>query len=67
MSEQQASFQPTLAVSTVFEKIWPLEDQLAQIAHILEPMHQLSQLANVFEPLREFEAQIKELAKVLDA
>ena len=56
MSDQ---FQPSIAVSAVFEQVKPLQEQLAQIAFILEPMHQLSELANVFEPLREFELQIK--------
>jgi regulator of replication initiation timing len=66
MSNQQGSFQPGFAVSTVFEQVKPLEEQLDQIKFILEPMHQLSELAKVFEPLRDFEAQIKELAKVLE-
>ena len=65
MATQQTSFEPGLAVSTVFDKVRPLQEQLAQIAFILEPMQQLSELASVFEPLREFEARIKDLAKVL--
>src|SRR5208282_2913889 len=66
MSNQQVLFQPTLAVSTVFEQVRPLQERLAQIALILEPMQQLSELAKVFEPLREFEAKIKDLAKLLE-
>jgi DNA repair ATPase RecN len=66
MSNKEAPFQPSLAVSTVFEQAKPLHEQLAQIAFILEPMNQLSGLANVFEPLREFEVKIAELAQVLE-
>src|SRR5208337_2915204 len=66
MSNRQGSFQPGFAVATVFEQVKPLQVQLAQIAFILEPMHQLSELAKVFEPLRNFESQIRELAKVLE-
>ncbi len=65
MSDQNISFQPTIAVATVFEQVRPLQDQLAQISSILEPMRQLSELANVFEPLRHFETQIRDLAKLL--
>jgi hypothetical protein len=66
MADQQISFHPTLAVEAVFEQVKPLQDQLAQIASILEPIGQLSELGNVFEPLRQFGTQIKELAKLLE-
>src|SRR5271155_909044 len=66
MSDQNISFQPTIAVATVFEQVRPMQDQLAQISSILEPMRQLSELANVFEPLRNFEMQIRDLAKLLE-
>ena len=55
-----------LAVAAVFEQVKPLQDQLAQIASILEPIGQLSELGNVFEPLRQFGTQIKGLAKLLE-
>ncbi|MFZ1888683.1 MAG: hypothetical protein WAU33_11670 [Candidatus Binataceae bacterium] len=66
MSDQQGSFESTVAVSSIFERVKPLQDQLAGLTHILEPMQQLAQLATVFKPLKEFEAQITELAKVLE-
>ena len=65
MATQRTSFEPGLAISTVFDQIGPLQEQLAQIAVILEPIQQLSELASVFEPLREFEGRVRDLAKVL--
>src|SRR6202795_5394331 len=65
MATQRTSFEPGLAVSTVFDQIGPLQEQLAQIAVVLEPIQQLSELASVFEPLREFEGRIRDLAKVV--
>jgi chaperonin cofactor prefoldin len=64
--EDSGPFVPTAAVSTVFEQVRPIQESLAQVGSILEPMQQLSELTNLFEPLREFELQIKELAKVLE-
>jgi hypothetical protein len=59
-------FRPKRAVSAVFEQVKPFQQQLAQIEHVLEPMHHLSELANVFESLREFETLVKDLALVLE-
>jgi len=66
MMEDCALFLPRAAVSTVFEQVRPIQEELSRIESIVEPMHQLSQLARVFEPLREFEVQIEGLAKVLE-
>ncbi len=36
------------------------------IERVLEPMYQISELANVFESLEQFEALVKDLARVLE-
>src|SRR5271156_6478106 len=64
--EDSGPFVPTAAVSTVFEQVRPLQERLAEVGSIREPMHQLSELTNLFERWREFELQVKELAKVLE-
>ena len=66
MSDQPKSFESIVAVSSIFEQVRPLQEQLAGLTHILEPVQQLAQLARVFQPLKEFETQIQELAKVLE-
>jgi len=64
--EDSAAFLPVAAVSSVFEQVRPIQDQLSRIEFILEPIDQLCELAKAFEPLREFEVQIEGLAKVLE-
>ena len=59
-------FQPDRAVSAVFEQVKPLQEQVAKIAYILEPMRRLSELASLFESLRELEVKVRDLAQVLE-
>jgi hypothetical protein len=66
MGQYFKTFRPNRAVSAVFEQVKPMQDQLAQIERVLEPMYQISELANVFESLQQFEAMVKDLARVLE-
>jgi DNA repair exonuclease SbcCD ATPase subunit len=59
-------FRPRLAVATVFDQVKPLQRRLARIARAAEPIEQVSELADVFGKLREFEAKIKDLARLLE-
>ena len=66
MGQCSKTFRPKRAVATVFEQVKPMQEQLAQIERVLEPMYQISELATVFESLQQFETMVKDLARVLE-
>lgn len=62
MSNQQASFQPSLAVSTVFEQIKPLQEELALIAITVERRHKIIQeFCNDHEVIERLQVTPQEL------
>ena len=66
MGQYFKTFRPNRAVAAVFEQVKPMQEQLAEIERVLEPMYQISELASVFESRQQFEAMVKDLARVLE-